>query len=143
MSLEKNYITEKIFVESDNQNNDNNSENTYKIKKARKYKYTYSSFNNQKTMTENSINNDINIINKPKRRILTTGNILTNDIPSNYDTNYSLNNISNVRYVNGSNKNFSKLNYIRNPDIKFKSHEKSEKKEKKMKKKNVYVIKIF
>ena len=30
--------------------------------------------------------------------------------------------------MNGSNKKFSKLSYIRNPDIEFKSHEKDEKK---------------
>jgi hypothetical protein len=42
--------------------------------------------------------------------------------------------------VNGSDKIFLKLNYIRNPDIEFKSHEKDEKKEViKKKKKNVYV----
>jgi hypothetical protein len=42
--------------------------------------------------------------------------------------------------VNGSNKKFLKLNYIKNPDIEFKSHEKDEKKEAiKKKKKNVYV----
>ena len=139
MSLEKNYITEKIYVESDNQNNDNNSENIYRIKKTEKkiktqtnkYKYVYSNINNQKTVTENSINNNINADNMYKRKILNSENMLNNDIPLNCETNYSINKLTNVRFVNGSNKNFSKLNYIRNPDIKFKSHEKSEKKRKK------------
>ena len=39
------------------------------------------------------------------------------------ETNYCINKISNVRYINGSNKSFSEINYIRNPDLEFISNE--------------------
>ena len=66
----------------------------------------------------------------PKNQILSLGNI-TNQSPSklkcDVETNYSINKITNVKFVNGSNKHFSNMNYIRSPDLQFISNKKSEK----------------
>ena len=121
-----------------------------------KYKYTYSNSTNNKIAQENSnitsISNNKNIkdtdttnnktTKNNKKIYINSKNYIKNGIvtanhsrqpPSplefehKYETNYSINNISNVKYVNGNNKNISKINYTRNPDIKFINHEKSEK----------------
>ena len=121
-----------------------------------KYKYIYTNTSNNKTIQENSKITNINItkninntdttnnknIKNNKKIYINSKNYLKKGIFSDYrlskspspskfrstcETNYSINNISNIKYVNGNNKNLSKINYIRNPDIKFVNHEKSEK----------------
>ena len=142
MSEDDNLITEEIYTLPDEENKNNELENTYQLTKSQQskrtqtYKYVYTNINNKKNITEKANNiNQINIYknsnNIPKRRVLSTSNLFINPNPpspsnNNCETNYSLNKISNVRYVNGENKYFSKINYIRSPDIKFKSHEKNE-----------------
>ncbi len=142
MSEDYNLITEEIYTIPDEENKNNKSENTYQLtnsqqsKRTQTYKYVYSNINNKKNITEKANNiNQINMYknsnNIPKKRVLSTSNLFISQRPpsplnNNCETNYSLNKISNVRYVNGENKHFSKINYIRSPDIKFKSHEKNE-----------------
>ena len=121
-----------------------------------KYKYIYTNTSNNKIIQGNSnitnINNTNNINNTDttnnkslknnkniyinsknhlKKGIFSGNRLSKSPYPSKFrstcETNYSINNISNVKYVNGNNKNLSKINLIRNPDIKFVNHEKSEK----------------
>jgi hypothetical protein len=100
--MSEEYITEKIYESSNNQTDDNKSKNNYQIEKTeksiktetKKYKYVYTNINNKKIVTENSDNNiENNINNIPKRRILSSANLLNNDSPNDCETNYSINKI--------------------------------------------------
>ena len=79
----------------------------------------------------NKFDNDENHINTSnsthmnKKKILST-EAQSNESPSklnfNYETNYSINNLVNVKYINGSNKNIYQKSYIRTPDIKYRAY---------------------
>ena len=108
------------------------TENHHSIK-TQSYKSVYFNVNNKNNKVQNlNSNNKANIyINSSKilkKRFFPTVKIYddtsTQLNKNNSQTNYALNKISNVRYVNGSNKHISKINYIRSPDIEFKFHEK-------------------
>ena len=66
-----------------------------------------------------------NISENSKSNIYNSENISSKKLKANCETNYSINQITNVKYVNGTNKKISKNNYKRFPDIFFKSKEKS------------------
>ena len=136
-----NIITGKIYPSLDEQNN-NKPQNRYQLTenhhsiKTQSYKNVNYNANNKNNITEYSNKNNkpnlyINSSKIPKKRFLSTVKI-SNDTSTqlnnnNYETNYALNKISNIRYVNDSNKHISKINYIRSPDIEFNSHEKNRK----------------
>ena len=88
------------------------------------YKETIKIYENTIKKIKEEKKNLIETINNkaPVNKILVDGIIGLKK--NNSQTNYALNKISNVRYVNGSNKHISKINYIRSPDIEFKFHEK-------------------
>ncbi len=101
------------------------TENHHSIK-TQSYKSVYFNVNNKNNKVENSNSNNkaniyINSSKKLKKRFLSAIKIY-NDTSTqlnknNSQINYALNNISNVRYVNGSYKHISKINYIRRQDI--------------------------
>ena len=111
------------------------------------YSYDYLKLNNNKNQKEISKFNNLNNKNETpnvNKKIYINSNYLeeSGNSPSknrlnqssqkqkyNCETNYSINNISNVRYINGSNKIFSEINYIRNQDLEFISKENIEKKQ--------------
>ena len=138
MSDENNIINEQIYQSKNEQNNNKlkygyQSTEPQHSTKTQSYKYVYSNSNNKNNITESPNNNNksniyINSSKVPKKTRTISNVNINNSSPiqleSNCETNYSLNKITNLRYVNGSNKHISKVNYIRSPDIKFKSHEK-------------------
>ena len=142
MSNQNKIITERNNTSLYDKNKNAKIEEISQITKS--YKYVYTNTNNtqkisnkvkNKNITENSnhlaFNNNMNKMKYiPKNQILSLGNI-TNQSPSklkcDVETNYSINKITNVKFVNGSNKHFSNMNYIRSPDLQFISNKKSEK----------------
>ena len=66
-----------------------------------------------------------NISENSKSSIYNSENISHKKLKANCETNYSINQITNVKYVNGTNKKMSKNNYKRFPDIFFNSKEKN------------------
>ena len=126
----------------DNTNNINNSNIINKTNNNNNIKFTKNiSINNNNKNHNSSISNNINTNNKKKiyinsknylkKGIFSDKNLHRSPSPlklkNTCETNYSINNISNVKYVNGNNENVSKINYMRNPEIKFINHEKNEK----------------
>ena len=122
MSNIKNEITEninsqpKIRIQSFKNNNISQiSEKSKEIKvKNNKYKFNYSNNNN------NNISK-INIKCVKSKNISISPNKKSSISPSklNCETNYSINKINNTYYVNGLNKNISKFNSTRSPDLRF------------------------
>ena len=140
MSNTKNEITEninsqpQIRIQSFNNNNISQlSEKTKQIKVKNKYQYNYSNKN------VNTKNNKLSNISKINIKCIKSKNISisphkkNNISPSklNCETNYSINKINNTCYVNGLNKNISKINSARSPDLRFIPYENKEIYEKK------------
>ena len=110
-----------------------------------KYKYTYSEENN--SANNNSIKNFnykyYNTVNQNYNTLNQNSNTGSNNIsffssnsisiqsPSklsnNCETNYSINNISNARYINGPNKKYNEISYKKNQDMKFMSNDYNQK----------------
>ena len=86
---------------------------------------------------KNIVNISISNNNNTNRKILSSGNLQS---PSKFKNKceiiYSKNKTSNVKYVNGNDKNISEIFSTRNPDIKFTTHQSSEKKIKSIHRKN-------
>ena len=140
MSNTKNEITEninsqpQIRIQSFKNNNISQlSEKTKQIKVKNKYQYNYSNKN------VNTKNNKLSNISKINIKCIKSKNISisphkkNNISPSklNCETNYSINKINNTCYVNGLNKNISKINSARSPDLRFIPYENKEIYEKK------------
>ena len=140
MSNTKNEITEninsqpQIRIQSFKNNNISQlSEKTKQIKVKNKYQYIYSNKN------VNTKNNKLSNISKINIKCIKSKNISisphkkNNISPSklNCETNYSINKINNTCYVNGLNKNISKINSARSPDLRFIPYENKEIYEKK------------
>ncbi len=140
MSNSKNEITEninsqpQIRIQSFKNNNISQlSEKTKQIKVKNKYQYNYSNKN------VNTKNNKLSNISKINIKCIKSKNISIsphkkNNISSsklNCETNYSINKINNTCYVNGLNKNISKINSARSPDLRFIPYENKEIYEKK------------
>ena len=140
MSNTKNEITEninsqpQIRIQSFKSNNISQlSEKTKQIKVKNKYQYNYSNKN------VNTKNNKLSNISKINIKCIKSKNISisphkkNNISPSklNCETNYSINKINNTCYVNGLNKNISKINSARSPDLRFIPYENKEIYEKK------------
>ena len=140
MSNTKNEITEninsqpQIRIQSFKNNNISQlSEKTKQIKVKNKYQYNYSDKN------VNTKNNKLSNISKINIKCIKSKNISisphkkNNISPSklNCETNYSINKINNTCYVNGLNKNISKINSARSPDLRFIPYENKEIYEKK------------
>ena len=140
MSNTKNEITEninsqpQIRIQSFKNNNISQlSEKTKQIKVKNKYQYNYSNKN------VNTKNNKVSNISKINIKCIKSKNISisphkkNNISPSklNCETNYSINKINNTCYVNGLNKNISKINSARSPDLRFIPYENKEIYEKK------------
>ena len=124
-----------------------NSEQSIKTQTF-KYKYVYSNtntnnikdikensfINNNSNLEKNNINNisyiRINSKNNTKKQLSPKNKLLRSPSPlyekTNCETNYSINKISNVKYINGNDKKISDLNYIRKPDKKFINHDNNE-----------------
>ena len=91
---------------------------------------TFKHSRNNTNIEENINTYNNNSRNIPRKKISSSGDI-SDESPSrlkcNCETNYSINNLTNVKYVNGSNKKISQKSYIRVPDIKYKSYKNEEK----------------
>ena len=140
MSNTKNEITEninsqpQIRIQSFKNNNISQlSEKTKQIKVKNKYQYNYS---NKNTISNNNKLSNISKINIKcikSKNISISPHKKNNISPSklNCETNYSINKINNTCYVNGLNKNISKINSARSPDLRFIPYENKEIYEKK------------
>ena len=108
---------ENVIINNNNIKENSNLKNNIKIN------------NNIKNNNNNIINNNIYLNNKnfKKNEIISDNqeNRCPLDLKNNCETNYSINKITNVKYVNGSNKNDSQLNDKRN--TKLLNHNYSEK----------------
>ena len=106
------------YSSGNNKTNSNNNNNTFKNSR------------NNTNIEENLNTYNDNSRNIPRKKILSSENI-SDESPSrlkcNCETNYSINNLTNVKYVNGSNKKISQKSYVRVPDIKYKSYKNEEK----------------
>ena len=118
----------------------NKSEKVNEIKSQNnKYKYNYSNNNNIKknnNISNNKKNNNISRINIESiksNKISISPNKKGSKSPSklNCETKYSINKMTNTYYVNGLNKNISKENSQRSPDLRFIPYENKEIYEKK------------
>ena len=140
MSNIKNEITENINSQPQiriqtfkNNNISQLAEKTKEIKVKNKYQYNYSNKN------KNTNNNKVNNISKINIKCVKSKNISISPHKKNYispsklncETNYSINKINNTCYVNGLNKNISKINSARSPDLRFIPYENKEIYEKK------------
>ena len=124
MSDESNIINEQLYQSINEQNNNRlkygyQSTEPQHSTKTQSYKYVYSNSNNKNNITESPNNNNksniyINSSKVPKKTRTISNVNINNSSPiqleSNCETNYSLNKITNLRYVNGSNKHISKVN---------------------------------
>ena len=142
MSKNNMLITERNNTSLYGNNENTKVEKASKVTKSYQYVYTNTSnktnksyIENKSNITTNSNNLGFNKVNSkckyiPRRKLFSSENI-TNQSPSklkcNVETNYSINTISNVKYINGSNQNISNINYIRNPDLKFMNFNNNEK----------------
>ena len=106
----------KIIKENINVNiNNNNIKENSNLKNNVKYN------NNIKKNINNKINNNIylNSKNISKKEIISENhkNQSPANLKNNCETNYSINKASNIKYVNGSNKEFSQINFKGNPQL--------------------------
>ena len=140
MSNTKNEITEninsqpQIRIQSFKNNNISQlSEKTKQIKVKNKYQYNYSNKNAISNNNKLSNISKINIKCIKSKNISISPHKKNNISPSklNCETNYSINKINNTCYVNGLNKNISKINSARSPDLRFIPYENKEIYEKK------------
>ena len=140
MSNTKNEITEninsqpQIRIQSFKNNNISQlSEKTKQIKVKNKYQYNYSNKNAISNNNKLSNISKINIKCIKSKNISISSHKKNNISPSklNCETNYSINKINNTCYVNGLNKNISKINSARSPDLRFIPYENKEIYEKK------------
>ena len=140
MSNTKNEITEninsqpQIRIQSFKNNNLSQlSEKTKQIKVKNKYQYNYSNKNAISNNNKLSNISKINIKCIKSKNISISPHKKNNISPSklNCETNYSINKINNTCYVNGLNKNISKINSARSPDLRFIPYENKEIYEKK------------
>jgi len=135
-SNDKNYLKE-------NSKNSNNKGNNYISNLKHQSKYfskisnvnnaNYSNIVNVTSKYSSGISNGVKFSKKiisenSKSNIYNSETISPKKLKANCETNYSINQITNVKYVNGTNKKISKNNYKRFPDIFFKSKEKSKEK---------------
>ena len=102
----------------------------YFSKKSNVNNVNYSNVVNVTSKYSSGLSNGVkflkkNISENSKSNIYNSENISPKKLKPNCETNYSINQITNVKYVNGTNKKMSKNNYKRFPDILFKSKEKS------------------
>ena len=143
ININNSNLNDKKYL-GENSKTDNIKENNYisNLKYQSKYfskntnvnKSNYSNIVNVTSKYSSGISNGVkflkkNISENSKSNIYNSENISPNKkIKANCETNYSINQITNVKYVNGTNKKMSKNNYKRFPDICFKSKEKSKEK---------------
>ena len=124
--------TLKYTIEKKNINSNSDYNNTLKYTSGNNKANDNNNFKNSRNNAniEDNINNNNNSRNIPRKKILSPEDI-SDESPSrlkcNCETNYSINNLTNVKYVNGSNRNISQKSYVREPDIKYKSYRNEEK----------------